>query len=185
MTIPNETPTPRTDAEFDFVKLLKQADELVRGFPLYRKFIDGTPLENDIAVWLTQFFMRGRDFSRQLECELAEAKESKERSRQWWASREGRISQWIRDNKERLPEWIVNEWFAIWANGTKDVFEPPRYASQLNEATRQLAKARASIDLLKEENAKLQDCLNDIYHTTSVTTGQMNLIEEALEENWK
>lgn len=37
------------------VELLQRAHVIVKGSPLYRKFIDGTPLENDIAVWMADF----------------------------------------------------------------------------------------------------------------------------------
>jgi hypothetical protein len=39
----------------DFVSLLREADEIVRGKPTWKRFIDGTPLSNDIAVWMTVF----------------------------------------------------------------------------------------------------------------------------------
>jgi len=35
--------------------LLKQAEEVVRSKPLWKKYIDGTPLANDIAVWMVNF----------------------------------------------------------------------------------------------------------------------------------
>lgn len=37
------------------VELLQRAKTLVRESVLYRRFIDGTPLENDIAVWMAEF----------------------------------------------------------------------------------------------------------------------------------
>jgi hypothetical protein len=39
----------------DYVALLQEAKQRVNGSPLYRRFIDGTPLENDIAVWMADF----------------------------------------------------------------------------------------------------------------------------------
>jgi hypothetical protein len=38
-----------------WVDLLKQAEEIVRSKSLWKKFIDGTPLSNDIAVWMATF----------------------------------------------------------------------------------------------------------------------------------
>jgi hypothetical protein len=38
-----------------WVDLLKQAEEVVRSKPLWKKYIDGTPLANDIAVWMASF----------------------------------------------------------------------------------------------------------------------------------
>jgi hypothetical protein len=35
--------------------LLKQAEEVVRSKSLWKKYIDGTPLANDIAVWMASF----------------------------------------------------------------------------------------------------------------------------------
>lgn len=40
---------------FDFVGALKEAKATVSTSPLFKKFIDGTPLQNDIAVWMTEF----------------------------------------------------------------------------------------------------------------------------------
>jgi hypothetical protein len=37
------------------VELLNRAKAIVRGSVLYRRFIDHTPLENDIAVWMADF----------------------------------------------------------------------------------------------------------------------------------
>jgi hypothetical protein len=38
-----------------WVDLLKKAEEVVRSKPLWKKYIDGTPLANDIAVWMANF----------------------------------------------------------------------------------------------------------------------------------
>jgi hypothetical protein len=38
-----------------WVELLKDAEQIVRSKPLWKKFIDGTPLANDIAVWMADF----------------------------------------------------------------------------------------------------------------------------------
>jgi hypothetical protein len=38
-----------------WVDLLKKAEEVVRSKPLWKKYIDGTPLANDIAVWMASF----------------------------------------------------------------------------------------------------------------------------------
>lgn len=40
---------------FDFVGVLKEAKKIVAAYPLHRKFIDGTPLQNDIAVMMAEF----------------------------------------------------------------------------------------------------------------------------------
>jgi hypothetical protein len=39
----------------DFTSLLSEAEEIVQGKPTWKRFIDGTPLANDIAVWMTVF----------------------------------------------------------------------------------------------------------------------------------
>ncbi len=41
--------------KLDYVSLLKKAKAVVNGSVLYRRFINGTPLENDVAVWMTDF----------------------------------------------------------------------------------------------------------------------------------
>lgn len=38
-----------------WVVLQKTADEIVRSKSLWKRFIDGTPLENDIACWMADF----------------------------------------------------------------------------------------------------------------------------------
>lgn len=40
---------------FDYVKRLQDANRIVRESCLWKRFIDGTPLENDLAVWMTDF----------------------------------------------------------------------------------------------------------------------------------
>ena len=39
----------------DLTQLMKDADRIVKDKPTYAKFIDGTPLSNDIAVWMAVF----------------------------------------------------------------------------------------------------------------------------------
>jgi DNA-binding MarR family transcriptional regulator len=39
----------------DYVKLLQEAEQIVRSKPTWKRFIDGTPLANDIAVWMADF----------------------------------------------------------------------------------------------------------------------------------
>lgn len=46
---------PRQECELDYVQILKMAKTNVNGSVLYKRFIDGTPLENDIAVWMADF----------------------------------------------------------------------------------------------------------------------------------
>lgn len=36
-------------------RLLREANEIVRSKPTFGRFIDGTPLSNDIAVWMAAF----------------------------------------------------------------------------------------------------------------------------------
>jgi len=51
----DEPPAAPVQESVAWVDLLKQADEIVRSKPLWKKFIDGTPLANDIAVWMASF----------------------------------------------------------------------------------------------------------------------------------
>ena len=39
----------------DFASLLREAEEIVQSKPTWKRFIDGTPLANDIAVWMVVF----------------------------------------------------------------------------------------------------------------------------------
>jgi len=41
--------------DFYWPRTLDEAKTIVRSSPLFKKFISGTPLENDIAVWMTEF----------------------------------------------------------------------------------------------------------------------------------
>ena len=44
--------------KLSFVEALKEAKAIVAQSPLYRKYIDGTPLQNDIAVWMAEFAVK-------------------------------------------------------------------------------------------------------------------------------
>jgi len=46
---------PPVDPQPDYVELLKQAKAHVRASVLWKRFIEHTPLENDIAVWMADF----------------------------------------------------------------------------------------------------------------------------------
>lgn len=49
------TEPPTIESSVAWGDLLKEADQIVRSKSVYKKFIDGTPLANDIAVWMTAF----------------------------------------------------------------------------------------------------------------------------------
>lgn len=52
----SEQAQPRPEIEtLDYVAMLKKAKAHVQASPLYRRFIEHTPLENDIAVWMADF----------------------------------------------------------------------------------------------------------------------------------
>ena len=36
-------------------ELLKEADQIVRGKAVWKRFIEGTPLSNDVPVWMAEF----------------------------------------------------------------------------------------------------------------------------------
>lgn len=44
-----------SDKAFDYVEGLKAAQKIVEASPLWKRFIDGTPLSNDIAVMMCNF----------------------------------------------------------------------------------------------------------------------------------
>ena len=83
----SEQPTPRTDAKFDLRNEMREAQEFVNSSPLFHRFIDGTPLENDVACWIANAVIEKKDFVRGLERELAEAKE---------------IITWLRNDQDSL-----------------------------------------------------------------------------------
>jgi len=54
-TDPQNTPAQPQQEPVDFASLLREAEEIVQGKPTWNRFIDATPLANDIAVWMTVF----------------------------------------------------------------------------------------------------------------------------------
>lgn len=48
------TPLP----PLDWVAMLKDAIRIVKSKPTYKRFIDGTPLDNDVPVWMADFAMQ-------------------------------------------------------------------------------------------------------------------------------
>ena len=50
-----EQPAQQQQEPVAWVDLLKEAEKIVRGKVLWKRFIDGTPLANDIAVWMADF----------------------------------------------------------------------------------------------------------------------------------
>lgn len=61
----------------DLFALLREADAQVKASTLFDKFIDGTPLENDIAVWMGEFAKK------HLDVELAALRADRERLREF------------------------------------------------------------------------------------------------------
>jgi len=43
----------------NFVEALENAQKIVEAYPLYKKFIDGTPLSNDMAALMAEFAVKG------------------------------------------------------------------------------------------------------------------------------
>lgn len=43
--------------EPDWVTLQKEAEHIIKDKPTYKRFIDGTPLSNDISCWMADFAM--------------------------------------------------------------------------------------------------------------------------------
>ena len=50
-----EQPEQPEQEPVDFASLLREAEEIVQSKPTWKRFIDGTPLANDIAVWMAVF----------------------------------------------------------------------------------------------------------------------------------
>ena len=76
----------------DYVQLLNEADGIVKSKRLYKRFIESTPLENDIAVWMADFAFE------RLQSDLATAEQD---SRQKQARIE-RLEQGIQDLRDAL-----------------------------------------------------------------------------------
>ena len=65
------TPLP----PLDWVEMLKEAIGIVKGKPTYKRFIDGTPLSNDVPVWMADFAIQHATQARaDLEAENAHLK---------------------------------------------------------------------------------------------------------------
>lgn len=48
---------PEQELTQNYVALLKEASEVIKSKPVYKRYIDGTPLANDLAVWMANFAM--------------------------------------------------------------------------------------------------------------------------------
>jgi predicted RNase H-like HicB family nuclease len=55
ITAIKEALTQPVQKPVDFALLLREAEEIVQSKPTWKRFIDGTPLANDIAVWMAVF----------------------------------------------------------------------------------------------------------------------------------
>lgn len=88
-----------------------------------------------------------------LKAELADARESKERSRQWYAERWEPLKQWARKD---LPPELCDQFFCIIANAIKTPCgdKPPTLTVQLN-------LMRHDRDALRERCAKLETALRE------------------------
>lgn len=83
----------------DYVRLLNEADDIVKSKHLYKRFIESTPLENDIAVWMADFA------SAQLESDLDTAEQD---SRQKQARIE-RLEKAVKELREALSLFVNYE----------------------------------------------------------------------------
>lgn len=45
----------------NYVDMLKEAEGIVKSKCTYKRFVEGTPLDNDIAVWMADFAMEKLD----------------------------------------------------------------------------------------------------------------------------
>lgn len=52
---PESAPAQAPAVPLSYVELLADAEQIVRQKPTYRRFIDGTPLANDVPVWMVNF----------------------------------------------------------------------------------------------------------------------------------
>lgn len=79
------TPLP----PLDWVAMLKDAIGIVKGKPHYKRLIDGTPLSNDVPVWMADFAMLHATQARaDLEAENQRLRDHMEAIEQWKAEGE-------------------------------------------------------------------------------------------------
>ncbi len=51
----NNTTQEELPPLYDMVKAMQEAEAIVKAKFLFKRFIDGTPLSNDIAVWMAEY----------------------------------------------------------------------------------------------------------------------------------
>jgi hypothetical protein len=123
-------------------------------------------LKGEVASWpgLYKGMEKERDA---LRARVSELTESLEHSKQWYACRVERLTEWVRkqDQAKLLPEQIVHDFFAIKANGSL-MEERFSYASQLNlerfraeQAEARKERLVAAGNVLREWVADNFDCV--------------------------
>jgi hypothetical protein len=66
---------PRRRNEMKYTDLLKDAAVIVRGKLLWKRFIDGTPLSNDLPFWMADFAAAAAAHEREECAKIAEIAE--------------------------------------------------------------------------------------------------------------
>lgn len=112
------------------------------------------------------------------------AKSSIESTQEWYASRHERLAQWARED---LPDDLREQFFNIYANGTKMVSEPPTHMQilmktkyQAERAEKELAELREQVNhsCMSDTCAPCAPCARD----HAWVTDELNRIEELLKE---
>lgn len=127
---------------------------------------------------------RYRTLAPQLAEALERVEDRLEHTQQWYAERCERLWHWAHEDKEHRSGY-----FAIMANGTETIHEPPTYAQQMNtlrhalersEDTAQRQAAEIVIGMrknnrLKAENARLREALAAVCDALDVRLGDSDL----------
>lgn len=132
----------------------------------------------------SRLIARYRTLAPQLADALERVEDRLEYTQQWYAERCERLWHWAHEDKEHRSGY-----FAIMANGTETIHEPPTYAQQMNtlrhalersEDTAQRQAAEIVIGMrennrLKAENARLREALAAVCDALDVRLGDSDL----------
>lgn len=87
-------------------------------------------------------------------------KESHDFSNEWWATRSQTLSDWVRNNRDKLSPEFVQQYFSIVANGTPDIVGDsgiPNYARLLNQQKHRANAAESDCNRLRADLGREQE----------------------------
>lgn len=118
----------------------------------------------------------------ELERERDAEKDRAQHTQEWYATRWRRLKEWARKD---IPDNLSNQFFSIIANGTKDPFEPPTYAQQMNVLKHHLERAVRKLSTSRKQAQELQAVWSSMIGDGSdvlTPVGLKTLIEDYREE---